>query len=148
MSQSSPPIGEASSGRHSPRPIEKELQSSFDRRIAMLKVGELKGPKVIVKTEICWGDRPIGKTFFILWCNLVQNWFHKLKVCIWDLSPFSMRGSLLNTEQTWVTSVIAWGHFTLLPPDYPQLFPSRRQWNYVCSTSTDKDHCTKFLSFG
>ena len=91
MRKSSPLIGEVSSGEHSSRPIEKELQSSFDRRIAMSKVGELKGSNVIVKTQIGWHDRQIEKTLFILRYNLVKNGIDKLKVCTWNLSPF-LRG--------------------------------------------------------
>ena len=82
MNQSSPLIGEVSTDEHSSRPIEKEIQSFFDRRIALSKLEELKGSKVIVKTKMCWRDQQIEETLFILRYNLMKNGFDTLKVCI------------------------------------------------------------------
>ena len=71
-----------------PRPVEIELQASFDRRIAMSNVSRLKGTKLFVKPKYLWRERLVEKSLLQIRYNLCLQKFEKSKFRIRNLKLF------------------------------------------------------------
>ena len=71
-----------------PRPVEIELHTSFDRRIAMSNVSRLKGTKLFVKPKYLWRERLVEKSLLQIRYNLCLQMFEKSKFRIRNLKLF------------------------------------------------------------